>query len=48
MSVQPDMRAEGPRNRNETGGFGVAFEDLKDGHLNRINTDYFQTLDTLV
>ena len=48
MSVQPDMRAEGPRNRNETGGFGVAFEDLKDGHLNLINVDYFQTLDSLI
>ncbi len=48
MSVQPDMRAEGPRNRNETGGFGVGFEDLKDGHLNQINTEYFKTLDTLI
>jgi hypothetical protein len=47
MSVQPDRNAEGPRNRVETGGFGVAFEDLKDGHLNLINIDYFRKLDQL-
>jgi hypothetical protein len=47
MSVQPDRNAEGPRNRYESGGFGVAFEDLKDGHLNHLNVEYFQKLDQL-
>jgi hypothetical protein len=47
MSVQPDRRIEGPRDRAATGGFGVAFEDLPDGHLNRLNPQYFQVLDTL-
>jgi hypothetical protein len=48
MSVQPDMRAEGPRDREAVGGFDVAFEDLAEGHLNHPNVSYFQTLDTLV
>jgi hypothetical protein len=48
MSVQPDRNAIGPRNRHETGGFGVAFEDLKDGHLSQLNPEYFKTLDTLI
>ncbi len=47
MSVQPDRNAEGPRDRTETGGFGVAFEDLSDGHLNQLNIEYFQKLDRL-
>ncbi len=48
MSVQPDMRAEGPRDRTQDGGFDVAFEDLPRGHLNDINPTYFQYLDGLV
>jgi hypothetical protein len=48
MSVQPDMRAVGPRDRTADGGFDVAFEDLPDGHLNRLNVDYFRTLDRLM
>lgn len=48
MSVQPDRRAEGPRDRNAVGGFGVAFEDLSKGRLNQLNVEYFQHLDTLI
>lgn len=47
MSVQPDMRATGPRSRAEDYGFDVGFEDLPDGHLNRLNPAYFQYLDRL-
>jgi len=47
MSVQPDMGARGPRNRTADEGFGVGFEDLSDGHLNRLNPEYFQYLDGL-
>ncbi len=47
MSLNPDRDAEGPRNRYDDGGFDVAFEDLKDGHINQPNPDYFQYLDTL-
>ncbi len=47
MSLQPDRDAVGPRNRTEIGGFDVAFEDLKDGHINNPNPSYFQYLDTL-
>ncbi len=48
MSVQPDRFAEGPEARNTPMGFDRAFEDLRDGHLNRLKPDYFQTLDTLI
>jgi hypothetical protein len=34
MSVQPDMRATGPRDRTADEGFDVGFDDLPDGHLN--------------
>lgn len=47
MSLQPDRDAEGPRSRTEPLGFDVAFEDLKDGHLNMPNPQYFQMFDTL-
>lgn len=47
MAVQPDREAVGPRNRTEDGGFDVAFEDLKDGHINHINPAYFQYFDSL-
>ena len=48
MSVQPDCGARGPRDRQAVGGFDVGFEDLPDGHLNRMNVEYFQSLDRLV
>ncbi|MGW5239341.1 apiosidase-like domain-containing protein [Monashia sp. NPDC004114] len=48
MTVQPDMRAVGPRDRTADEGFDVGFEDLADGRLTRLNPDYFQTLDGLV
>ncbi|MFW6290662.1 MAG: DUF4038 domain-containing protein, partial [Mariniphaga sp.] len=47
MSLQPDRDAEGPRNRKEAGGFGVAFEDLKDGHINQLVPEYFNLFDSL-
>ena len=47
MSLQPDRGVIGPRDRTREGGFDVAFEDLKEGHINQINTSYFQYLDTL-
>jgi hypothetical protein len=48
MSVQPDMRATGPRDRQADTGFDVAFEDLPTGHLNVPNIAYFQYLDRLL
>jgi hypothetical protein len=48
MSVMPDMGARGPRDRTQLGGFGVGFEDLQDGHLNRLNPEYFQYKDQLI
>ena len=48
MSVQPDMHALGPRDRNADGGFDVGFEDLPDGHINQLNPAYFQYLDLLI
>ncbi|MBD3273708.1 MAG: DUF4038 domain-containing protein, partial [Candidatus Marinimicrobia bacterium] len=48
MSVQPDRKVKGPRDRTAEGGFGVAFEDLPDGHLNQLNPGYFKTLDSLI
>jgi hypothetical protein len=48
MTVQPDMRATGPRNRTQDGGFDVGFEDLSEGRLRELNPGYFQYLDTLI
>ncbi|SEG92199.1 protein of unknown function [Nonomuraea solani] len=48
MSVQPDMRAVGPRDRQADEGFGVAFEDLPTGHINDLDPAYFQYLDSLL
>jgi hypothetical protein len=48
MSVQPDMHARGPRDRTADEGFDVGFEDLPEGHLNRLNPAYFQYLDRLI
>jgi hypothetical protein len=48
MSVQPDMRARGPRDRTADEGFDVGFEDLPSGHINQLNPAYFQYLDRLI
>lgn len=48
MSVQPDMYAEGPRDRTQDEGFDVGFEDLPSGHINELNPAYFQSLDKLI
>lgn len=48
MTVQPDMRAEGPAARNTPLGFMRAFTDLPQGHLNALQPSYFQYLDTLM
>ena len=48
MTVQPDMRAVGPRDRTLDEGFDVAFEDLPDGSLRELNPDYFGRLDALL
>ena len=48
MTVQPDMRAEGPDKRNTVKGFKRAFKDLKDGHINLMNVAYFQYYDSLI
>lgn len=47
MSLMPDSGTEGPRSRTEPGGFDVAFEDLKDGHTNLLNPEYFRYFDQL-
>lgn len=48
MTLQPDMKAEGPDKRNTEQGFKRAFKDLSEGSLNRMNVDYFQYYDTLI
>jgi Protein of unknown function (DUF4038)/Domain of unknown function (DUF5060) len=48
MTVQPDMRAEGPRDRQADQGFDVGFEDLPTGHLTVLNPAYFRYLDRLL
>ncbi|HEY9490026.1 MAG TPA: DUF4038 domain-containing protein, partial [Chryseosolibacter sp.] len=48
LSLQPDRFAKGPEARNTILGFDVAFEDLPEGHLNKLKPDYYQTLDSLV
>lgn len=48
MSVMPDMRMEGPRDRTRHFGFARGFEDLPSGHINALNPDYFQYLDRSV
>ncbi|MFO7622666.1 MAG: DUF4038 domain-containing protein, partial [Bacteroidales bacterium] len=48
MSVQPDMYAEGPDARNTVLGFARGFEDLHEGHLNKLKPGYFQYLDSLM
>lgn len=48
MTIQPDMKAEGPRDRTADNGFDVAFEDLPTGHINELNPRYFDKLDELM
>ncbi len=48
MSVQPDMRAVGPRDRTHDEGFDVGFEDLPQGRLEELVPTYFQSLDRLL
>ncbi len=48
MTIQPDMKAEGPRDRTKDLGFDVAFEDLPKGHINQLNPAYFEKLDELM
>ena len=48
MTVQPDMRATGPRDRTADEGFDVGFDDLPTGHIRRAESAYFRTLDELV
>jgi hypothetical protein len=48
MSLQPDMKAEGPNARNTDQGFARAFADLPDGHINDLQPEYFQYLDSLM
>ena len=48
MSVQPDMEADGPNARNTSEAFARAFDDLSDGHLNKIQPAYFDYLDSLI
>jgi hypothetical protein len=48
MSVQPDMQAEGPNARNTVLGFTRGFSDLSDGHINQLQPEYYQYLDSLI
>jgi hypothetical protein len=48
MTVQPDQRAEGPRDRLAVGGFDVGFQDLPTGHINELNSAYFRYMDRLM
>ena len=48
MSVQPDMNARGPVGRNVDEGFEIGFHDLPDGHLTKINVEYFQYFDKII
>ncbi len=48
MTLQPDTKAEGPDERDTEQGFKRAFEDLSEGHIDRIKVDYFQYLDSIV
>jgi len=48
MTVQPDMKAEGPESRTEVGGFARAFDDLPKGRLTQLRPEYFHYLDRLI
>jgi hypothetical protein len=48
MSLQPDMDARGPADRTADQGFAVAFDDLPEGRLTRMNVEYFRYFDAIV
>ena len=48
MTVQPDMNARGPVGRNVDEGFEIGFDDLAEGQLRKINTEYFQYFDEII
>lgn len=48
MTLQPDMKAVGPNERNTVLGFKRAFKDLSEGHINAMDIAYFQYFDSLV
>ncbi len=48
ITAQPDKFATGPEARDTELGFDRAFADIPSGHMNELQPDYFQTLDTLV
>jgi Protein of unknown function (DUF4038)/Domain of unknown function (DUF5060) len=48
MTIQPDMKAVGPRDRQADESFDVGFEDLLDGRLTQLNPGYFGYLDRLI
>ncbi|WP_044117638.1 apiosidase-like domain-containing protein [Alkaliflexus imshenetskii] len=48
MVVQPDMDADGPSDRGVWEGFARGFFDLHKGHINQLNPEYFNYLDTLI
>lgn len=48
IAVQPDKKAEGPETRNTVEGFARGFYDIPEGHLNKLNPQYFKTLDSLI
>lgn len=48
MTLQPDKGARGPNARDTDQGFAVAFSDLEEGHINQINVEYFQYMDSLM
>lgn len=48
LSLQPDRYAKGPEARNTVLGFDRAFEDLAEGHLNKLKPGYFQMLDSFI
>ena len=48
MTLQPDREATGPEARDTDQGFAVAFADLPEGHINDINSEYFQYMDSLM
>lgn len=48
IAVQPDKKAEGPNARNTVEGFVRGFDDIPEGHLNKLNPSYFKTLDSLM
>lgn len=48
MSVQPDMNARGPEERNTIEGFDIGFADWSEGSMNQLKPDYYQYLDSLI